>query len=311
MIAYQRISAKGAFGMIDCQNEFGAGGLIDVVTGKGGLPKAVLRHSSGSCAEIYLHGAHITKWYIPKFGDVLFVSKESFFEPNKPIRGGIPVCFPQFGSSGPLPQHGFARTSDWELAGRDRLENGAIAIDFRLKDDEETLSLWPFPFCLDLRAVLEEETLTVTLGVRNRGQQAFKFQVALHTYFSISDIHQTSVAGLREVRYSDALSEGALFTESASLIRFDREIDRVYIEAPDKVEVLDEGNHRKVMIAKQNMPDIVVWNPWTAKSQRMVDFGDDEYLQMVCVETGVIARSAELNPGEHWNGTTAFSLTTF
>ncbi len=32
------------------------------------------------------------------------------------VRGGIPVCFPQFADLGPLPAHGFARNRRWTLA---------------------------------------------------------------------------------------------------------------------------------------------------------------------------------------------------
>ena len=33
---------------------------------------------------------------------------------SKPISGGIPFCFPQFGP-GAIQQHGFARNLDWEI----------------------------------------------------------------------------------------------------------------------------------------------------------------------------------------------------
>jgi len=47
--------------------------------------------------------------------DVMFVSKNAIFQPPKAIRGGVPVCFPQFGQLGPLGQHGFARNTAFEV----------------------------------------------------------------------------------------------------------------------------------------------------------------------------------------------------
>jgi glucose-6-phosphate 1-epimerase len=42
----------------------------------------------------------------------MFVSSATKHLPEKPIRGGVPVCFPQMGSYGPGGKHGFARNSE-------------------------------------------------------------------------------------------------------------------------------------------------------------------------------------------------------
>ena len=53
------------------------------------------RHAS---AQIYLHGAHLAAWQPVHARDpVLWMSAHSFFRPDKPIRGGVPICFPWFG----------------------------------------------------------------------------------------------------------------------------------------------------------------------------------------------------------------------
>ena len=45
------------------------------------------------------------------------ISKKSKLDGTKAIRGGIPVCFPQFGPWEFGAQHGFARNSkDWKIA---------------------------------------------------------------------------------------------------------------------------------------------------------------------------------------------------
>lgn len=46
----------------------------------------------------------------------------------------------------------------------------------------------------------------------------------------------------------------------------------------------------------------VVWNPWEKKSKAMVDFGDEEYKQMLCVDPAAIEKSITLKPGEEWTG---------
>ena len=53
------------------------------------------------------------------------------------------------------------------------------------------------------------------------------------------------------------------------------------------------------MIAKDHSRNTVVWNPWIAKAKAMADFGDDEWPEMICVETcNVGANAVALNPGQ-------------
>lgn len=46
----------------------------------------------------------------------------------------------------------------------------------------------------------------------------------------------------------------------------------------------------------------VVWNPWEKKSKSMVDFGDEEYKQMLCVDAAAVEKPITLKPGEEWTG---------
>lgn len=63
---------------------------------------------------IYLHGACVQSWRIGNY-EALFTSEEAKWDKSKPIRAGIPICWPQFGPYGKLPTHGFARSTDWEV----------------------------------------------------------------------------------------------------------------------------------------------------------------------------------------------------
>ncbi|CAH1763908.1 3632_t:CDS:2 [Entrophospora sp. SA101] len=98
--------------------------------------KAVLQHPSGSSAEVYYYGANVTSWkYDGK--ERLFLSKKSKLDGTRAIRGGIPLVFPQFGkASDPsaetaaLPQHGFARTSNWDLSGVINDDESKVSVEF-------------------------------------------------------------------------------------------------------------------------------------------------------------------------------------
>lgn len=50
---------------------------------------------------MYSHGATLTGWTVGG-EQLIFVSPKAVFQPPKAIRGGVPVCFPQFGNLGPL-----------------------------------------------------------------------------------------------------------------------------------------------------------------------------------------------------------------
>ena len=66
-----------------------------------------------SSATVYKFGACVTSY---KKGDTdyLMVRPDAKMDGSKPISGGIPHCFPQFGP-GAIQQHGFARNLDWDV----------------------------------------------------------------------------------------------------------------------------------------------------------------------------------------------------
>lgn len=57
---------------------------------------------------------------------VLYVRPDAKLDGSRPIAGGVPLCFPQFGP-GEMQQHGFARNLEWEVIGafRRRIEGGS------------------------------------------------------------------------------------------------------------------------------------------------------------------------------------------
>lgn len=248
---------------------------VSIVKGEGGMPKVVVETDS-SLAEIHLHGAHVTRFQKKGEAPLLFLSDSSDFARDKPIRGGIPIIFPWFGPSEGLPANGYARTVEWDLRETTLLPDGSVSLRFKLprlgKFDVQYL-------------VTVSDSLCLELVVCNSGENESSFENCLHTYFQISSIDAISITGLTGTRYMDKVT-GKPCVETSTNIRIEGEVDRVYSDTPATTEIEDPGFGRKIRIEKSGSESTVVWNPWIEKSIRMPDFGDEEYLQMVCVESG-------------------------
>src|SRR5215472_9129939 len=240
-----------------------------------------------SSAEIYLDGAHVTRFTRKNEPPLLFMSQCSRFEKGHPIRGGIPVILPWFGQREGLPSHGFARVKTWELKEFVPAPDGSVSVRFRLPDSPEA-SAFP-PFTADY-IVTVKDTLKLELVVTNQSaDETLTFENCLHTYFEIGDITVVSISGLKGASYLDKVANYTQKTEKGDAIHIASEVDRIYLNTTDEVTIVDPRLGRKISIAKSGSNSTVVWNPWIAKAQQMPDFGNDEYQHMVCVESGNVA----------------------
>jgi glucose-6-phosphate 1-epimerase len=263
-------------------------GHVTLGGGNGGLTKIRIE-TAWSSAEIYPHGAHVTHFQKKGEPPLLFMSAASEFATDKPIRGGVPIIFPWFGPREGMPAHGFARTAAWELKETLLLDTGAVRLAFALPLVDG--------YQVEYIATVAD-SLTLQLIVKNTSASDVSFETCLHTYFQISAIDDVSITGLAGTSYLDKVA-GSTATEGSAPIRVASEVDSVYLDTPGTVEIQDPGFGRTIRIAKTGSNSTVVWNPWIEKSRRMADFGDDEYLQMVCVESGNVAKNQiTLPPGE-------------
>jgi glucose-6-phosphate 1-epimerase len=263
-------------------------------------PVIELRTADGARATIALDGAHVTSW-IPAGEEVdrLFVSARSAFGPGASIRGGIPVIFPQFGAEGPLPRHGFARTSRWTLREQHETWQSATA-RFELVANEQTRAVWPFDFVALLTVTINGTALQVTLAIENTDTQAFSFTAALHPYFRVDDAYRTYVTGLQACTYRDALRDRALDTEYDDALGISGEIDRVYFDVVQPLQICEPG--RMLQIDKHGFDDAVVWNPGASGTQGRADFTPGDERVMLCVEAAAVQHAVTLAPGAHWEG---------
>lgn len=281
---------------------------VEVTRHKSGVQHVLLQNPRGASARVSLYGGQVLSWKTERDEELLFISSKANFKPPAAVRGGIPICFPQFGNRGSLEQHGFARNRMWlidenppPLHSSD--SNGKAYIDLLLKPSEDDLRIWPHSFEFRLRVALDfDGRLFFTSRVRNINSKPFSFSIAYRTYFSISDISEVRVEGLETLDYLDNLCQRERFTEQGDALTFESEVDRVYLSSSDVIAVLDHEKKRTFVIRKEGLPDVVVWNPWEKKSKAIVDLGDEEYKQMLCVDGAAIEKPITLKPGEEWTG---------
>ena len=258
--------------------------------------KAIELRHHGATAAVTPHGAHVTHYQPAGQRPVLWMSDLALFQDGKAIRGGIPVIWPWFGShptDSDQASHGVARRMGWQVLG----VTESAAKFMLLPEGEHVHPKVDGSFVVTLDLILDE-ALTVNLTTTNVGKTRFHMTAALHSYFRVADVAQIELRGLDGRTYIDQL-DGDQRKVQPGAITINQEVDRIYVDSADTVEIVDPVWGRTIEVAKEGSLSTVVWNPWIDKSKRMADFGDDEYVGMVCVETTNAADDGRtLEPGE-------------
>jgi glucose-6-phosphate 1-epimerase len=283
-------------------------GAATVGDGNGGLARVAVT-AAGAAGEIYLHGASVTSWKPSGSEEVLFVSAKSRWQDGFAIRGGVPICFPWFGSKqddAKAPAHGFARTRAWELEAVEK-DGDSIRVKMALESDSSTKKWWPADFRAEYQVTLGRE-LRMQLTVKNLSAVPVRFEEALHTYFRIKDVAKARVRGLDGMKYTDKTDARREKMQQGDVV-ITAETDREYLNTPDEVGLVDPVMGRKMRIANENSRTTVVWNPWVKKAAAMSDFGDEEWKQMICVETSNVSQFAvEVSAGQEHRMTAKITL---
>ncbi|GJR24262.1 putative glucose-6-phosphate 1-epimerase [Tanacetum coccineum] len=270
---------------------------VKVGEGLGNLPKVVLTSSHGSEAELYLYGGCVTSWKVGS-KDLLFVRPDAVFNGQKPISGGIPHCFPQFGP-GPMQQHGFARNSDWSIVDSDNVD-GSPVITLELTDSPYSRAMWDYSFQALYKITLEKNSLSTELKITNTDKKPFSFTTALHTYFSAA-VSGASVKGLKGCKTlnKDPDPKNPIEgTEERDVVTYPGFVDCVYLGAANEL-FLDNGLGDIISIKNTNWPDAVLWNPHLTMEACYKDF--------VCVENAQIG-NVDLEPEKSWVATQKLSV---
>lgn len=270
---------------------------------------AVRIENRAAVATLFLQGAQLAS-YTPKGQEELIWCSESCdYRNGQPLRGGIPICWPWFGdfernpsavrdmvSTDNPPPHGFARLLPWQLSDIQLVDTQKTDVTFTLKTSESEKYATAFDCNLKL-VVSVGVALTVKLTVENSSNKTINFASALHSYFAIGDIENVSINGFEDLEYIDCVNNGSKETQYGTVI-IDRETDRIYQGSNKEINIIDRDRKRVIRMTSAGSNSTVLWNPWIEKSKRLSNFDDEDYRNMLCIETGNIGNDAiRLMPG--------------
>lgn len=277
---------------------FALPGVLDFKATDSGLIYADINTPQAK-ATVYLHGAHLTHWQPAGEQPVLFLSRKSEFSPGKAIRGGVPVIFPWFGArhDGKAgPSHGFARTQEWKLAFA-ALAGDDLHLTFTLGPSEISRGLGYDNFHVVLQFTIGR-TLTMQLTVGNDATTPLVFEEALHTYYTVADVHEATVTGLGDVIFLDKTDDMKAKVQQGE-ITVTGPTDRVYLDTAGTCVLHDVAGKRNIVVTKNNSNTTVVWNPWDSGAEKLSDMDADEWKGFLAVETvNAAADTITLAPGQ-------------
>ena len=287
--------------------DFGIEGQLKFVRGHGGLPFIEIKNKSAT-ALISIYAAQVLSYQpIAAKEDLLFLSEQSWYEPGKAIRGGIPICWPWFGPDTQDVEglsHGFVRNDFWKVV--DVSASSPFETKIRLKFTSTNLS-WSYDYALELEICIGSE-LGLALLTRNLGDQAFTITQAFHSYFKVGNIDQVQVLGLQGSEYIDKCDEDSQKYQSEMLL-IDAEIDRIYSGLENTLIIEDAALKRRIEIRSTSHKSTVLWNPWLIRSEEFEDLAADSYQSFLCLETGNIgSNDIELLPYSEYRFCSQFKI---
>ncbi len=276
---------------------YGREDKVRFVDGPSGMPLIEIVTPRAE-AKLALYGGQVLSFKPARAEhDLFYLSKNAIYQQGKAIRGGVPICWPWFGDDpGALGRqaHGFARNLFWDVLDS-QIHDDNVEITLGLESTATSKQWWPSEFRLRKKIHIGD-SLNISLTTENKGEIPFSISKALHSYFRVGNIQQTLVSGLDGVDYLDK-TLGFVKQKQNGDIMADGETDRVYLNAPRNVSIIDRVLKRRIDIEHDGADNFVVWNPWD-KAAGLDDMPAQDYEQFICVETAnAIANSVIIAPG--------------
>lgn len=181
----------------------------------------------------------------------------------------------------------------------EKQDSSSATIVLSHQDSEDTRTEWnhSFEFLYSISLLDNGNQLKCDVKISNNNQEggeSFLAQVCLHTYFTIQSINDIQIFGLQNTNYLDKVKENIEESEEGEKLVIKNETDRIYKNVKSSVVLREKSSNLKII--RENMDDIVVWNPWIEKAVAMGDLPNEDYKSFVCIESGQIVEPFKLSP---------------
>lgn len=234
----------------------------------------LLRAGADDCAAVSPLGAELLSWRCGRT-ELIWSRDPAVWDQTAPL------LFPVVGwtrdarvrvegRSYPLGLHGFARRKPFVLVAR----SDASAC-FALEQDDDTLTLYPFAFRLEVRFALRQGELEIALAVINRDPRALPYAVGLHPGFrwpldgssathairfeaaERAEVPVIAAGGLFSARRRPVPLDGAALPLSPELMEKEA---LCFLDAASRRLVYDNGGGARLCVTLEDFPHIAFWS---------------------------------------------------
>lgn len=231
--------------------------------------------------------------FTKKGKEILYLNKETLFDLEANVRGGIPILFPISGqlSNGEyelhgqnfrMKNHGVARNNPWEVVRVETTDSASITLS--LKSTAETKQAFPFDFELIFTYKLVGSNLTISQEYRNNSELEMPIYAGFHPYFKTQ--HKDLVYKVNATEYIDyndmavkSVANGLDLThKKESLIILDSQEPNISFEVPElhgEITLSYSAEFNYVVLWTEAGKDFVCVEPWMARNNAYNEAKDE------------------------------------
>lgn len=223
----------------------------------------------------------------------------------------------------PLTKHGFLRDFDFNV-----INQTDDKMVLELKENEKTLSLYPFKFKVEITYQLKEKSLLTSVKITNCDKKSMPFHFGLHPAFKVPFVENTNFEDYNIVFDSEINAKIPTFLKDSGLIDWSTPTSTIshlqklklnYEDYRNDVMIINPMPNGKIKIVAPNQSEIVIdapdfttlgiWTPYPKKCpficvEPWIGYADDvESNHEFCTKKDLIV----LQPNEIYE--TTFSYT--